>query len=72
MATRASVWCPGCGFEGTFDSLPAAREWIDDHERQAGHDPVWEIDGMASGVERAGAAAGVCGIPGSDDDLDAE
>ena len=72
MATRARVLCPGCGFEGAFDSLSAAREWIDDHERETGHDPSWEITGIATGVERAGSAAGVCGIPESKDGLDAE
>lgn len=63
---RATVTCPDCDHEETFESLGAARQWIDDHERETGHDPVWELGELASGVERAGASAGVCGIPGSD------
>lgn len=63
---RARVACPDCGHEEAFESLAEARRWIDEHERETGHDPVWELGEMASGVERAGASAGVCGIPGSD------
>lgn len=63
---RATVSCPACGHEETFESLADARAWIDDHERETGHDPTWELGELSPGVERAGASAGVCGIPGSD------
>lgn len=52
-----------CGFEESFDRLRDARAAVDDHRRDTGHDPTWEIHGVADGVERAGADAGVCGRP---------
>lgn len=65
MGPPATVRCPDCGFEGAFDSLGDARAWLDDHERETGHDPTWELAELSPGVERAGAAAGVCGVPDS-------
>lgn len=58
---RATVTCPACGLEETFSKLGAARQRIEDHREATGHDPVWELRRLADGVERAGAAAGVCG-----------
>ncbi|ESS04341.1 MAG: hypothetical protein A07HR67_01331 [uncultured archaeon A07HR67] len=36
-----------------------------DHETDAGHAVDWRIESLAAGVTRAGADAGVCGVPGS-------
>lgn len=62
---QATVTCPSCGLEETFEKLQAARTCIEDHRAETGHDPVWELHGFSEGVERAGDAAGVCGRPGS-------
>ena len=58
---RATVTCPTCGFEESFDRLRAARARIEEHREETGHDPVWELSRLAPGVERAGDEAGVCG-----------
>ncbi|WP_136716942.1 DUF7542 family protein [Halorientalis salina] len=62
---RATVTCPSCELEETFEKLQEARTCIEDHRVETGHDPQWELATLSSGVERAGAAAGVCGRPGS-------
>lgn len=62
MTTRVTVTCPDCGLEESFSKLRDARERVDDHEAD-GHDPDWQIEQLASGVERAGDDAGVCGRP---------
>ena len=66
---RATVTCPSCDLEETFAKLQAARTCIEDHRTETGHDPAWDLHGLSEGVERAGEAAGVCGIPGSDQPL---
>ncbi|MFB6170943.1 MAG: hypothetical protein ABEJ23_00295 [Haloarculaceae archaeon] len=60
-AHRATVTCPACGLEESFAKLAPARERIEAHREATGHDPVWQLSRLAPGVERAGAAAGVCG-----------
>lgn len=66
---RATVRCPDCELTQSFEKLQPARECIETHRRETGHDPVWELASLSSGVERAGEAAGVCGVPGSADDI---
>lgn len=61
--TRVTVRCGSCSFERTHDSLREARTAIADHRTETGHEPDWSIERLAAGVERAGADAGVCGIP---------
>lgn len=61
--TRVTVACPSCGLTETYDSLRRARTAVDDHEAETGHEPDWSIERLAAGVERAGADAGVCGVP---------
>lgn len=56
--------CRECTFERSFATLGRARVALADHESETGHVVDWEIERVASGVERAGADAGVCGIPG--------
>lgn len=56
-----TVTCPDCGVDERFETLRAAREHVERHRRETGHEPDWEIDGLSPGVERAGADAGVCG-----------
>lgn len=58
---RATVTCPTCGLEESFDRLAAARTRIEEHREGTGHDPLWELSRIAPGVERAGEEAGVCG-----------
>lgn len=58
------VRCRDCALEQSFEHLGRARVVLDDHESQTGHDVDWRINRVAAGVERAGADAGVCGIPG--------
>jgi hypothetical protein len=60
-STRATVTCPDCGLAETFTKLQAAREHIDAHRQETGHDPDWELEALSRGVVRAGAEAGVCG-----------
>ncbi|WP_302080001.1 DUF7542 family protein [Salinibaculum rarum] len=66
---RAVVTCPACDLEEAFEKLQSARACIERHRRETGHDPAWDLAPLSSGVERAGEAAGVCGIPGSADDI---
>ncbi|MGM0591192.1 MAG: DUF7542 family protein [Halobacteriota archaeon] len=60
-ARRATVTCPTCGFEETFDKLGDARYCIEAHREETGHDPLWELSRLSPGVERAGDEAGICG-----------
>ncbi|WP_435181793.1 DUF7542 family protein [Halorussus sp. AFM4] len=60
---RATVTCPDCDLDETFDRLGAARARIETHRTEAGHEAEWELHRLDSGVERAGADAGVCGRP---------
>lgn len=63
MATdRATVTCPDCDFDASFEKLQSARAAIERHRRETSHDPVWELAPLADGVVRAGDAAGVCGL----------
>jgi hypothetical protein len=62
---HVTVSCGACDLTETFDKLATARECIETHRTETGHDPTWELPELASGVERAGAEAGVCGLPGS-------
>ncbi len=64
---RATVTCPDCDLTESFSKLGEAREHIEHHRHETGHDPVWELAELDDGVVRAGDAAGVCGIPGSSD-----
>jgi len=64
---RTIVTCPACDLRETFDSLGAAREAVEKHRVETGHDPTWELPQLAAGVQRAGDEAGVCGIPGRTD-----
>ena len=59
--THATVTCPDCDFQEGFEKLQLARECVERHRQETGHDPVWELEPLAEGVERAGAAAGWCG-----------
>lgn len=58
---RATVTCPSCGLNETFSKLAAARYYVEEHREQTGHEPDWELSRLASGVERAGDSAGICG-----------
>jgi hypothetical protein len=58
------VECRDCDFRETFPNLGKARVALDGHESDTGHDVDWEIGHVASGVEQAGADAGICGVPG--------
>lgn len=60
-----TVICPDCGVREGFATLRPAREFVEHHRRETGHEPDWEIRGLSPGVERAGADAGVCGVPGT-------
>jgi hypothetical protein len=60
---RATVNCPDCGLDESFGKLGAARERIEAHRRETGHEAVWELSALSPGVERAGDEAGVCGRP---------
>ncbi|WP_435116413.1 DUF7542 family protein [Halolamina sp. C58] len=60
---RVTVTCDDCALAETFDSLGAARAFVEEHRTETGHDPTWELPSLASGVERAGDEAGVCGRP---------
>ncbi|MBP1987101.1 DUF7542 family protein [Halolamina salifodinae] len=60
---RVTVDCPECGLTETFDGLGSARSFIEDHRTETGHEATWELPQLASGVERAGDEAGVCGSP---------
>jgi len=43
--------------------LGAAREAVERHRVETGHEPTWTIGSLDAGVERAGDEAGVCGRP---------
>ena len=58
---RATVRCPDCDLTETFEKLQPARERLDSHREETGHDPLWELGELSPGVERVGAAAGGCG-----------
>ena len=60
---RATVTCPDCDLDETFRKLGGARSRIEDHRTETGHEATWELHRLDSGVERAGADAGVCGRP---------
>ncbi|ELZ91648.1 hypothetical protein C440_15079 [Haloferax mucosum ATCC BAA-1512] len=62
-AHRATVSCPECELEEAFSKLAAARMRIENHREETGHEAVWELGQFASGVEKMGNEAGVCGIP---------
>ena len=62
--TRVVVACDDCSFESTHAKLRSARTTLDDHRSETGHAVDWRIESLSGGVERAGAAAGVCGVPG--------
>ncbi|NGM70427.1 hypothetical protein G6M89_15695 [Natronolimnobius sp. AArcel1] len=57
------VTCTDCGFRESFSTLRDARVALAEHESTTGHTADWEINGLAPGVEQAGADAGVCGSP---------
>jgi hypothetical protein len=58
---RATVSCPDCDLAESFDKLGAARERIEEHRTETGHEAVWDLGLLDAGVERAGEEAGVCG-----------
>jgi len=60
---RATVACPECGQQETFDRLARARTFIETHRSETGHEATWELHRLSPGVERAGDDAGVCGRP---------
>jgi hypothetical protein len=60
---QATVSCPDCDLAEAFEKLQPARECIETHRRETGHDPVWELGDLSEGVVRMGDAAGVCGLP---------
>ena len=62
MSDDVTVSCD-CGLTEVFDSLGAARAFVEEHRTATGHDPTWEFGKLAAGVERAGDEAGVCGSP---------
>lgn len=57
------VECRDCAFREAVRNLGRARVALDDHETETGHEVDWQIRRVAAGVERAGADAGVCGLP---------
>jgi len=61
MADDATVSCPDCDLRETFENLQPARECVERHRRETGHEPVWELGPLSEGVVRAGDAAGGCG-----------
>lgn len=68
MSDETVVTCTECAYEESFSMLRNAREAMDAHERETGHTVDWSVAGVSSGVEEAGDAAGVCGVPGSSPD----
>ena len=58
---HAVVTCPDCDLQNVFEKLQPARECVERHRRETGHEPVWTLGPLADGVVRAGAAAGGCG-----------
>lgn len=65
MGDSTVVTCTACAYQEAFSTLRAAREAMDSHERETGHTVDWSVNSVSSGVETAGEAAGVCGVPGS-------
>lgn len=63
MAEATTITCERCGMTERFDSLGAAREAVESHRAETGHDATWELGRLAAGVERAGDEAGICGRP---------
>jgi hypothetical protein len=63
---HATVTCPDCELHEPFEKLQSARECIERHRRETGHDPTWELTPLADGVVRAGDAAGGCGCESED------
>jgi hypothetical protein len=63
MPTRATVSCHDCALHETFGRLGDARSLIERHREETGHEAVWELGRLSSGVVRAGEEAGVCGRP---------
>ncbi|SNR52773.1 DUF7542 family protein [Halorubrum vacuolatum] len=61
--TAVTVDCADCGFDVTYRRLREARVGLARHEAETGHAVDWRIERLSAGVERAGDAAGVCGIP---------
>lgn len=57
------VTCAACERKETFGTLGTAREFIEDHRTETGHEATWELPQLSTGVERAGDEAGVCGRP---------
>jgi len=68
---RATVLCADCDLRETYGKLQPARERIDTHRAETGHDPYWELGDLSPGVVQMGDAAGVCGMP-DHRDTDAE
>ncbi|WP_276302382.1 DUF7542 family protein [Halorussus lipolyticus] len=64
---RATVTCPDCDLHEEFRKLASARERIEDHRTETGHEAVWDLGRLSEGVERAGDEAGVCGREGCGD-----
>jgi|GEM_PF-5107062 len=60
---RATVRCSDCDLAEPFEKLQPARERIELHRVETGHDPYWELGELSPGVVRAGDAAGVCRRP---------
>ncbi|WP_135854214.1 DUF7542 family protein [Halorussus salinus] len=60
---RATVTCPDCDLHEAFRKLGAARERIEEHRTETGHEAIWDLGRLDAGVERAGDEAGVCGRP---------
>jgi hypothetical protein len=60
-ASHATVTCPDCDLREAFEKLQPARERVERHRRETGHDPTWDLGSLADGVVRAGDAAGDCG-----------
>ncbi|WP_306060757.1 DUF7542 family protein [Natronococcus wangiae] len=58
------IACCDCEFRESFANLGIARTALSDHESATDHGVDWQINRVAAGVERAGADAGVCGVPG--------
>lgn len=62
--THVAVRCLDCEFREEYSKLPEARSALDAHESETDHTVNWQIEKLSSGVERAGADAGVCGRSG--------
>ena len=67
-SSHATVTCPDCEFREEFGKLQPARECVERHRRETGHEPTWSLDQLADGVVRAGDAAGGCECGGRDDE----